>query len=58
MLHRLYPAKYGLDTEANLLGSETALSRILAGEEPAAIVHSWKADENQWRHLRSRYLLY
>jgi uncharacterized protein YbbC (DUF1343 family) len=35
MLHRLYPAEYRLEKEANLLGSETVLSRILAGEDPA-----------------------
>jgi len=58
MLHRLYPTQYGLEKEVNLLGSETALSRILAGEDPAGVVQSWKADEKQWRHLSSRYRLY
>jgi uncharacterized protein YbbC (DUF1343 family) len=57
-LHRLYPADYRLAKETNLLGSETVLSRILAGENPADVVQSWKADEKQWRHLRRRYLLY
>jgi uncharacterized protein YbbC (DUF1343 family) len=58
MLHRLYPTEYRLEKETNLLGSETALSHILAGEDPAGVVQAWKADEKQWRHLRSRYLLY
>ena len=58
ILHRLYPAEYRLEKEANLLGSETALSHILAGEDPAGVVQAWRADEKQWRHLRSRYLLY
>ena len=57
-LHRLNPAEYRLEKEANLLGSETALGQIVAGEDPAGVVQSWKADEKQWRHLRSRYLLY
>jgi uncharacterized protein YbbC (DUF1343 family) len=54
----LYPVEYRLGKEANLLGSETALSHILAGEDPAGVVQTWKADEKQWRHLRGRYLLY
>lgn len=58
MLHRLYPAEYRLEKEANLLGAETVLSRILAGEAPAGAMQSWKADEMQWRRLCSRYLLY
>jgi uncharacterized protein YbbC (DUF1343 family) len=58
ILHRRYPAEYRLKEEANLLGSETALSHILAGEDPAGVVQTWNADEKQWRHLGSRYLLY
>ncbi len=58
MLQRLYPAEYGLAKKSNLLGSETALSQILAGEDPVDVMQSWKADERQWRQLRSRYLLY
>jgi uncharacterized protein YbbC (DUF1343 family) len=58
MLYRRYPDKYDLEEEENLLGSETALSRILAGEEPGDIVKTWQADETHWRQLRKRYLLY
>ena len=58
MLDRLYPAEYRLGEEDHLLGSETVLSRILAGEDPAGIAQTWKADEKQWQQLRSRYLLY
>jgi hypothetical protein len=58
ILHRLYPDKYRLEKEENLLGSETVLNRILAGNNPADIAESWQADERHWRQLRSRYLLY
>jgi len=58
MLQRLYPAEYRLQEEDNLLGSEAVLSRILAGADPAGIAQTWQADEEQWLHLRSRYLLY
>ena len=58
ILHRLYPDKYRLEAEKNLLGSETALIQILAGENPAGIVKTWQADETHWRQLRRPYLLY
>jgi uncharacterized protein YbbC (DUF1343 family) len=58
LLHRLYPDEYRLGEEENLLGSQAALSQILAGEEPADIVKTWQADETHWRQLRRRYLLY
>ncbi len=58
ILQRLYPAEYRLEKEADLLGSETALNHILVGRDPAGVAHAWQADEKQWRHLRSRYLLY
>ncbi len=58
ILNRLYPEKYRLKEEKNLLGSETALSKILAGEDPVSIIKTWQADEKHWRQLRRRYLLY
>jgi len=57
-LHRLYPAKYRLENEDNLLGSETVLTQILAGEDPAGIAKTWRADEKHWRQLRRRYFIY
>ena len=58
ILNRLYPDKYRLEEEENMLGSETVQIRILAGEDPAGIVKTWQADEKHWRQLRRRYLLY
>jgi uncharacterized protein YbbC (DUF1343 family)/CubicO group peptidase (beta-lactamase class C family) len=58
ILHRMYPAEYRLGEEENLLGSETALIQVLAGEDPAGVVKTWQSDEAQWRRQRSRYLLY
>ena len=58
LLYRLYPDNYRLEEEENLLGSETVLSQILAGEDPAGIVKTWQADETHWQQLRKRYLLY
>ena len=58
ILHRLYPAEYRLAKEDNLLGSETALRHILADKTPAGLALAWQADEQRWRQLRRRYLLY
>ena len=58
LLWFLYPNDYRLEEEENLLGSETVLSQILAGEDPAAVVENWQADEKHWRQLRRQYLLY
>ena len=58
ILYRLYPGKYRLQEEKNLLGSKMALRKILAGEDPAGIVKTWQADEKHWRQIRRQYLLY
>jgi uncharacterized protein YbbC (DUF1343 family)/CubicO group peptidase (beta-lactamase class C family) len=57
-LSRLYGAKYELEAAEKLFGSKDALTRIRAGEDPAAIAASWGAGEAKWRLLRGKYLLY
>jgi len=58
MLHKLYGARYELESAERLFGSKEGLSRIRAGEDPAAIAASWGAAEARWRLLRAKYLLY
>ena len=57
-LARFYPTEYQLETAGRLFGSKETLSRIRAGEDPAAIAQSWSAAEARWRLLRAKYLLY
>jgi uncharacterized protein YbbC (DUF1343 family)/CubicO group peptidase (beta-lactamase class C family) len=57
-LHRLYGAKYELEPAERLFGSRDVVTRVRAGEDPAAIVASWSAAEARWRLLRAKYLLY
>ena len=57
-LHRLYGAKYELEPAERLFGSRDVVTRIRAGDDPAAIVASWGAAEARWRLLRAKYLLY
>ena len=57
-LSKVYGAKYDLEAAEKLFGSKETLSRIRAGEDPAAIAASWAAGEAKWRLLRAKYLIY
>ena len=57
-LHKLYGAKFELESARRLFGSEDTLARVRAGEDPAAIAATWSAGEARWRLLRAKYLLY
>jgi uncharacterized protein YbbC (DUF1343 family)/CubicO group peptidase (beta-lactamase class C family) len=58
MLHKLYGAKFELELAQRLFGSKDTLTRVRAGEDPAAIASTWGAGEARWRLLRAKYLLY
>ena len=58
MLQKLYGATFDLDAAERLFGSKDGLARIRAGEDPAAIAASWTADEQKWRVMSAKYLLY
>jgi len=57
-LSRLYGQQFKLEDAATLFASKAILARIRAGEDPAAIEASWRADEDRWRTIRAKYLLY
>jgi uncharacterized protein YbbC (DUF1343 family)/CubicO group peptidase (beta-lactamase class C family) len=57
-LHRLHPEKYDFKNTVRLVGSQVTVDRIRRGDDPADIVRSWAPDEENWRRLRARYLLY
>ena len=57
-LHNLHGARFELERSDRLFGSKDGISRIRAGEDPAAIARSWSAGEGRWRLLRNKYLLY
>jgi uncharacterized protein YbbC (DUF1343 family) len=57
-LSRLNGGAFKLEDAARLFGSEAALQRVRAGDDPAAIAASWAADEAAWRLTRAKYLLY
>jgi len=57
-LSRLYGQQFRLEDAATLFAPKAMLSRIRAGDDPAAIEASWRADEDRWRATRAKYLLY
>ncbi len=57
-LLRLFPGQFDADASVRLFGSRAALTRLTAGEDPAAIAASWNAGEARWRLRRAQYLLY
>jgi uncharacterized protein YbbC (DUF1343 family) len=57
-LARLYPRDFKIEAAERLFGSLSALTRVKAGEDAAAVAAGWAGDEARWRLLRARYLLY
>lgn len=57
-LVRRHRDRYEIRLDDRLVGSRETVSRLLAGDDPAAIAASWAAGEARWRLLRARYLLY
>ena len=57
-LVKSYGAQFTLEQSTTLIGSKATIEKIRAGVEPAQIAASWRADEERWRLLRAKYLLY
>ncbi len=57
-LSQQHPNDYKLENTDRLVGSQASLTRLLNGEDPAAIAASWAGDEARWRLMRAKYLLY
>ncbi|MHC1768699.1 MAG: exo-beta-N-acetylmuramidase NamZ domain-containing protein [Verrucomicrobiia bacterium] len=58
VLHRLYPAQFGLEKFNRLLGHSATVEAIRNGETLARIRESWSADLDQFAKRRAQYLLY
>ncbi len=58
LLHKFYGARYELETTERLFGLQDGVTRIRAGEDPAAVATGWGIGEARWRLLRNKYLLY
>ena len=58
ILQRLYPEKLNASAMARLLGDDTTLAAILAGDSPAAIKARWSAGLAAFDARRLPFLLY
>jgi uncharacterized protein YbbC (DUF1343 family) len=57
-LYRLYPNDFQIDKILDLIGSHQVLNAIKDGQDPNSIVLQWQVQLEQFRKLRSKYLLY
>jgi uncharacterized protein YbbC (DUF1343 family) len=57
-LWKLYPHIFQLEKTLPLIGARWILKAIEAGEDPSRIVFEWQDALQQFRTLRSEYLLY
>jgi hypothetical protein len=57
-LSRMYGSLFKLEDAATLFGSKATLARIRASDDPGGIAESWRGDEEKWRVLRAKYLIY
>jgi uncharacterized protein YbbC (DUF1343 family)/CubicO group peptidase (beta-lactamase class C family) len=57
-LYHLYPNDFQVDKTLSLIGSRQVLQAIKEGQDPQSIVLSWQGPLEEFRKLRSKYLLY
>ncbi len=57
-LYRLYPNDFQIDKILDLIGSHQVFNAIKDGRDPNSIALQWQAQLEQFRNLRSKYLLY
>jgi len=57
-IQKLYPGKIDFSVEKRLIGSDDAIRRIQAGDDPRAILQSFQDALDGFVKLREQYLLY
>jgi uncharacterized protein YbbC (DUF1343 family) len=57
-LYQLYPHEFQIDKTLSLIGSRSVLQAIKEGQHPLVIAHTWQEPLEQFRALRSKYLIY
>ena len=57
-LYQLFPIEFQLDKTLDLIGERWILQAIKDGHDPCSIVVRWQKPLEQFRKLRSKYLLY
>jgi uncharacterized protein YbbC (DUF1343 family)/CubicO group peptidase (beta-lactamase class C family) len=57
-LYKLFPGEFQIDKTLDLIGARWILQAIKDGQDPCSIVVRWQKPLEQFRKLRSKYLLY
>jgi uncharacterized protein YbbC (DUF1343 family) len=57
-LQRLYPRDFEIDKTLSLVGSRSVFQAIKECQDPKSIASLWQTPLDQFRLLRSKYLLY
>jgi uncharacterized protein YbbC (DUF1343 family) len=57
-LHKLYPDDFQLHKTLGLIGSRSVLRAIREGRDPRSIALQWQDSLDEFRGLRSKYLIY
>jgi uncharacterized protein YbbC (DUF1343 family) len=57
-LAKLYPSNFDVSKMIALVGNAETISKLKAGDAPAAIVASWSTDLEAFRKMRAKYILY
>ncbi len=57
-IRKLYPNDWQVDRYLRLLVNQEILDRLKRGEEPAAIISSWKGSLDEFQKRKASYLLY
>lgn len=57
-LYKLFPGEFRIDKTLDLIGARWILQAIKDGQDPCSIVVRWQKPLEQFRKLRSKYLLY
>jgi uncharacterized protein YbbC (DUF1343 family) len=57
-LRQLYPASFDAQKMTLLLASQSTVDQLNRGEQPAAIMASWKEKLASFMAMRAKYLLY
>jgi uncharacterized protein YbbC (DUF1343 family) len=57
-LHHLYPDEYKLEKIDGLVRNKSTLDALTANEDPRRIAENWQDEDDRFKELRAKYLLY
>jgi uncharacterized protein YbbC (DUF1343 family) len=55
---KLYPAQFKITGLDALMVNKSSFDALAAGEDPRRIAESWRDDQEHFKTIRARYLIY